>query len=239
MPHSLVLQLSKRDLITANEQQVLLNAFGRQLRFKAGAEIVADGSRPMTSLILSEGIVGRAKILANGTRQISALHVPGDFLDLHGFLLKTMAHGVVALTDCLISVVDHAVLKNITETAPHLSRMLWLNTLIDGSIHREWIVRMGRMSATAQVAHLVCEMFVRLEIVNRTVGRTFTFPLSQIVLADILGLSTVHANRSIQELRRSGAITWQNSRIEISDWTMLVDIAEFDSTYLCLDFEPR
>ncbi|MBT1159435.1 Crp/Fnr family transcriptional regulator [Aminobacter anthyllidis] len=239
MPHSLVLYLSKRDLISAKEQQVLLDAFGRQLRFKAGAEIVADGSKPATSLILSEGIVGRAKFLASGTRQISALHVPGDFLDLHGFLLKRMAHGVVALTDCLISVVDHAVLKNITETAPHLTRMLWLCTLIDGSIHREWIVRMGRMAAIAQVAHLVCEMFVRLEIVNKTAGRTFTFPLSQTVLADVLGLSTVHANRSIQELRRSGAITWQDSRIEIIDWSMLVEIAEFDPTYLCLDFEPR
>lgn len=239
MPHSLIMQLSRRDLISEGEKKILFDAFRRQLQFKAGAEIVADGSRPSTSLVLTEGIVGRSKILSDGTRQISALHLPGDFLDLHGFLLKQMAHSVIALSDCVISAVDHTALRAVTESAPHLTRMLWLLTLIDGSIHREWIVTMGRLSAVAQVAHLICEMYVRLEVVGRTRGNAFTFPLAQTVLADVLGLSTVHVNRSIQTLRKAGALDWQGSRIEITNWERLSATAEFDPTYLCLNFEPR
>jgi CRP-like cAMP-binding protein len=239
MPHSLILQLSKRDILSDDEQRLLLAIFNKGQRFKAGDEIIADGSRPTTSLILSDGLVGRSKVLANGTRQITALHVPGDFLDLHGFLLKKMPHGVVAFTNSVITPVDHSALRAITEKAPHLARMLWLLTLIDGSIHREWIVRMGRLQATAQVAHLLCELYVRLDIVGLAQNATFALPLTQSAIADILGLSVVHANRSIQQLRRAQVVEWRDFQVRVLNWERLRDIAEFEPTYLCLQREPR
>jgi len=117
--------------------------------------------------------------------------------------------------------------------------MLWLDTLIDGAIHREWIVAMGRRSKTSHLAHLVCELFVRLRVVNLTKDMSFRLPLSQAEMADVLGLSVVHMNRVIGALRKAGVFTWLNHTITISDWDQLVEIAEFDPTYLSMTREPR
>ncbi len=145
----------------------------------------------------------------------------------------------MALTPCRLALVEHTTLKRLSETAPHLTRMLWLDTLIDGSIHREWIVAMGRRNAVSRIAHFVCELYVRLKIVNRVDGLSFRLPLSQAEIADVLGMSIVHANRTIQRLRREGAIKWEGDVIRIENWRQLTRLAEFDDTYLCLYKEPR
>jgi CRP-like cAMP-binding protein len=165
--------------------------------------------------------------------------VPGDFLDLHGFLLKVLAHGVFALSACTLVQVEHEALKKLTETSPHLTRMLWLDTLIDASVHREWLVAMGRRPAIGQLAHLMCELYVRLRLVDRTEGFSFRLPVTQNELADVLGLSVVHVNRTLRDLRRRGVIRWEGDRIHIDNWDGLVEIAEFDATYLSLQKEPR
>jgi len=112
-------------------------------------------------------------------------------------------------------------------------------TLVDGAIHREWIVAMGRRSKTSHLAHLVCELFVRLQVVKRTSGMSFQLPLSQLELADVLGLSVVHMNRVLGALRRIGVVGWANHAVTILDWERLVEIAEFDPTYLSMNREPR
>jgi CRP-like cAMP-binding protein len=150
-----------------------------------------------------------------------------------------MDHGIVALSPCRVLFADHARLRIITENAAHLTRILWLDTLIDGAIHREWIVAMGRRSKTSHLAHLVCELFVRLRVVNLTKDMSFHLPLSQAEMADVLGLSVVHMNRVIGALRRAGVFTWVNHTLTISDWDHLVEIAEFDPTYLSMNKEPR
>lgn len=235
----LFLQLSHRDTISDKEKEELFALFANKKSYAAGEEIVREGARPKVSLLLMEGLAGRFKVLEDGGRQITAFHVPGDFLDLHGFLLKVLAHGVVALSNCTLIQVEHEALKKLTETSPHLARMLWLDTLIDASVHREWLVAMGRRPALGQLAHLMCELYVRLKIVDRTDGFSFRLPLTQSELADALGLSIVHVNRTLRELRRRGVITWEGDRIHIGDWDGLVEIAEFDPTYLCLQKEPR
>ncbi|TIU28694.1 MAG: winged helix-turn-helix domain-containing protein, partial [Mesorhizobium sp.] len=116
---------------------------------------------------------------------------------------------------------------------------LWLNTLVDGAIHREWIVAMGRRSKTSHLAHLICELFVRLQVVKKTRDMSFHLPLSQAELADVLGLSVVHMNRVIGTLRRMNVINWTSHLITILDWARLVEIAEFDPTYLSMNREPR
>jgi CRP-like cAMP-binding protein len=190
-------------------------------------------------MLLVDGFAARFKTLSSGGRQITAIHVPGDFLDLHGFLLKTLAHGVVALSSCRVALVAHSTLRKISEDMPHLSRLLWLNTLIDGSAHREWLVALGRRSSEAQLAHLFCELFVRLQVVEKTIGMSFRLPMTQVMLADVLGISVVHANRTLQNLRKRKVMTWNGGRLQIDDWEGLQEIAEFDPTYLCLTKEPR
>ncbi|MHA6686987.1 Crp/Fnr family transcriptional regulator [Mesorhizobium sp. A556] len=235
----LFLQLSHRDVISEKEKTELFALFAREKSYLAGEEIVREGARPKVSLLLVDGLCGRFKVLEDGGRQIVAFHVPGDFLDLHGFLLKVLAHGVVALSDCTLVQVEHEALKKLTETSPHLARMLWLDTLIDASVHREWLVAMGRRPAIGQLAHLMCELYTRLKIVDQTKGLSFKLPLTQNQLADALGLSLVHVNRTLRDLRQRGVITWEGDRVQIDDWDGLVEIAEFDPTYLSLQKEPR
>lgn len=239
MPKSLLLQLGQRDVLSSQETELLLGAFSSERIVPAGQAIVAQGDRPSYSQLLVEGLAGRDKVLASGARQIMALHIPGDFMDLHGFLLKSLAHGVVALSTCRLLQVTHDALRRITETSPHLARMLWLNTLIDGSVHREWLVAMGRRPADGRLAHLICELFVRLRVVGLTNGFHFHLPLTQAEIADILGLSVVHVNRTLQSLRRRHLIRWDGEKLQIEDWERLVRVAEFDPGYLCLDKEPR
>jgi CRP-like cAMP-binding protein len=150
-----------------------------------------------------------------------------------------MDHGVVALTPCRVGLVPHSTLREITETHLHLGRLLWLSTLIDAAIHREWLVAMGRCPALNQIAHLVCELFLQLQIVGLTQGTSFKLRLTQTELGDVLGLSTVPGNRIIQQLRTDGLVTWREERIVLEVWARLQEVAEFDPPFLNLDNEPR
>ena len=239
MLESLYLNLGQHDTLSEQEKGLLVGAMTVEMDFATGQDIVSEGSRPGYSTLIIEGLAARYKVLEDGGRQFTSLQVPGDFVDLHAFLLKTMDHGIIALSPCRVIAADHSRLRAITEQAPHLTRLLWLDTLVDGAIHREWIVAMGRRSKTAHLAHLVCELFVRLQVVKQTNGMSFRLPLSQAELADVLGLSVVHMNRVIGALRRVGVIGWANHMVTILDWQRLVEIAEFDPTYLSMNREPR
>ncbi len=235
----LLLNLGQHDSLSDGEAALLASVIKKDARFAPGDDIVAVGSRPAHSSLMVDGFAARYKLLSDGGRQITALHVAGDFVDLHAFLLKTMDHGIVALSPCHVAFAGHEELKAISEQAPHLTRLLWLDTLVDGAIHREWIVAMGRRSRKSQLAHLICELFVRLRGVGRVVDWSFHFPLSQTEMADVLGLSVVHMNRVIQSLRRENLISWTHHTISILDWDRLQQVAEFDPTYLSMMKEPR
>jgi CRP-like cAMP-binding protein len=235
----LFLNLEQHDVLTEEEREVLRRIMVKEKRFAAGEDLVVEGSRPPYSSLVIDGFTARYKLTAEGTRQITALHIAGDFVDLHAFLLKTMDHGVIALSPCHVAFADHGELKRVSEQYPHLTRMLWLDTLVTGSIHRAWIVGMGRRSKVAHLAHIICELYVRLRCVHKTNGWSFYFPLSQGEMADVLGLSLVHMNRVIQTLRRDSLISWANQTITILDWEKLKTVADFDATYLSLSAEPR
>ncbi len=131
------------------------------------------------------------------------------------------------------------VLSAISENHPHLTRLLGLHIAVDAAIHRQWIVSIGRQSAREQAAHLLCELFIRLQAVGLTEGHSFKLPLTQAELGDTLGLSTVHVNRMLQELRAEGLITWRGETVVLEDWPRLQEVAEFDPAFLCLEREPR
>jgi CRP-like cAMP-binding protein len=150
-----------------------------------------------------------------------------------------MAHGVIALSRVKVAQVPHEQLRQITESHPHLTRLLWLATLIDAAIHREWIVSMGRRDGPQRLAHLLCELFVRLRAIGLANDYSFPLPLTQAELGDVIGFSVVHANRMVQTLRKDGLVRWQELRVEILDWERLQELADFDADYLSLHREPR
>jgi CRP-like cAMP-binding protein len=239
MLEPLIRKLELRDRLSEEEKRILGDIVGPPRNFGANEDIIREGDRPSESTLLLEGYTARASVLAGGERQITSIHVPGDFVDLHSFLIKTMDHGVTALTNCTVAGVTHTRLRVITETQPHLARMLWLMTLVDAAIHRRWLTAMGRQSALQHTAHLLCELYVRQREILHTGDHNFRVPLTQAKLADTLGLSHVHTNRIIRELREAGFIEWRGDRVTIRDWSGLQELAEFDPTYLSLQNEPR
>lgn len=241
-PHynPLTLQLSARDRLSPEEQEILddLASLGAR-QFAAGDNLVLEGDVPTGSCLMLSGYSARYHVLSDGKRNISAIHVPGDFVDLHSLLLQPMDHGVVAISAASVVLVPHARLRKLTESHPHLSRLLWLSTLVDAAMHRRWLVASGRLSPVGRVAHLICELFVRLQTVNQVEGYRFWLPMTQAQLSDAMGLSTVHINRTLQEMRRRGMISWSGADVEILDWPALQSAAEFDTGYLNLQTRPR
>jgi CRP-like cAMP-binding protein len=230
----LLRRIELRVPLTEREKNVLAAAVSRTYVVPAKSQIVHDGARPEVSTVLITGFAARSKHTENGSRQITALHVPGDFVDLHSFPLKVMDHSVTAVTDCDVATVPHAALTKIVATEPNLTTALWLLTLLDSAIHREWLVSMGAMSAEAHMAHLFCEMFMRLKAVGLTEGGRFLFPVTQQELAAALGLSGVHVNRVLQGLRAQSLIEFDGRQATIIDWNGLVALGQFDPTHLHL-----
>jgi CRP-like cAMP-binding protein len=236
---TLLLKLRVRDVVSREEEEVLRDSVGEIRKHPAGRTIVRSGTTLSASTLLIDGIVCRYKDLADGQRQIMELHVAGDFVDLHGFLLKRLDHNVGTLTPVRIALVPHDALRGITEANPHLGRMLWFSTLLDASIHREKILSIGRRSAVARIAHIFCELLVRLRLVGLADEAGYALPLTQADLADVTGLTSVHVNRMLKKLRDEKLLTFRGGRVEISDWEALQRVAEFDPTYLHLERRPR
>jgi CRP-like cAMP-binding protein len=230
MTNPLILKLEQRDRLSDEEREVLKHAVAFTKVFAKGEDLVKEGDRPGESKLLLEGFAARYKILRNGKRQIT---------DLHSFVIKRMDHSIGALTSCNVAFVPHDTIRAITETQPHLARLLWLHTAIDAAIHRQQIVTIGGDQALGRMAHLFCELFVRLRSVGQTEDHGFNLPLTQSELGDTLGLSTVHVNRTIQELRAQGLITWRGDFVTIENWERLTEVADFDPSYLNLVHEPR
>lgn len=231
-------KLEARDFVTAEEKEVLTTCAAEVVSFPAGSDLVREGDRPTTSMLVIDGFSSRYRDAPDGGRQITAIHIPGDFVDLHSLLLREMDHSVGALSDCRVVRFPHHGLIELTRTHPHLTRLLWLMTLIDSSIHREWLAAAAR-TAPEQIAHLICELHVRLGITGPISDHTFTLPLTQAQLGEALGLSAVHVNRSLQQLRSEGLFSWQNHTLQILDWAGLQRRASFDDRYLHIVREPR
>lgn len=235
----LLLKLRARDLVSGEEEEVLRAAVAEIREHPEGRTIVRTGTTVSASTLLVEGIVCRYKDLADGQRQIMELHVAGDFVDLHGFLLKQLDHNVGAMTPIKVAMFPHDALRRITETHPHLGRMLWFSTLLDAAIHREKILSIGRRSAMARIAHIFCELLVRLRIVGLADNDGYELPLTQADLADVTGLTSVHVNRMLKKLRDEELLTFRGGTVTIGDWDRLQRAAEFDPGYLHLERLPR
>ena len=235
MAHPLIQNLQQHDRLSEAEIRVLLGSFGREKEHRAGEDMIRQGDQPWESTVLLEGFAARYKMQGDGKRRISCLHVTGDFVDLHSFLLRKMDHSVLALTHCRVVGVPHDALQEITDTHPHLTRVLWLSTVVDGAVHREWLTQMGSGEAVRRTAHLICETWTRLRVVGLAKDDAFAFPLTQADLGDMLGISHVHMNRVLTELREHGLATWRGGVVTVNSWDQLKSFAQFDATYLNLN----
>lgn len=235
----LLLKLRRFDTVSAAEEQALRAAASGEVKFARGATLVKAKTDLGNSNLLLDGFVYRYKDLKNGSRQILELSVPGDFIDLHSLLLKQLDHHIAAFTDGSLALFPHDRLKEVIADHQHLGRLLWLSTLVDAAIHRELMVSLGRRDAYGRLAHLFCELQVRLTAAGMAEHGTYELPLTQVDLAEMLGLTSVHINRVLKQLRQEGIVTFRNKTVEIQDWDRLVSAAEFDPFYLNLTQRPR
>ena len=235
----LVLKLRARDIVGEAEERMLRDAVSEIAELQPGRTAIRAGTPVSHSTLLIDGILARYKDLSEGQRQIQELHVAGDFVDLHGFLLKRLDHNVVPLTRARVARVPHERLRTITEEAPHLARLLWFTTLLDAAILREKILSVGRRGALSRLAHIFCELYVRLDVIGLAEDLSYGLPLTQLDLGDATGLTSVHVNRMLKQLRDDRIVTFRGGIVTIHDWPRLQQVGEFDPAYLYLDRRPR
>lgn len=230
-----LLKLRARDTVSPEEEQAIRDSIVEVRSFPRDMTVVHAGRVLGFSIILLEGIMCRYKDLSEGQRQITELHLPGDFPDLHSFTLKRLDHSVMTITPCRVAVVPHDRLDRITERFPHLTRLYWFLTNMDAAVHREWEVSLGRRTAISRIAALFCEMKLRSEVVGLTEGMSYDLNLTQTDVAECVGLTPIHVNRTLKELRERGLVQFRSGRVTIHDWDELAKVAEFDPAYLYLE----
>jgi CRP-like cAMP-binding protein len=201
---------------------------------EAAKYIVREGDKPTHSCLLISGFVVRHKLVENGGRQITNIHVSGDMCDLQNSLLTTADHHVQTLTRCEIAFIPREALVELAFSRPAVGKALWLETLVEASITREWVANVGRRNARARIAHLLCEFAYRLNAVGLGEQCNFQLPMTQEQLADTTGLTAVHVNRTLKSLDAEGLTTRTQRSVKINDWKRMTQVADFRSTYLHL-----
>ncbi len=218
-------------LSDADRSAVLGLPFTRR-SFSRDAYLVREGEPPAYCHLLVSGYAYRQKLVSNGMRQIISVHIPGELIDAQNMLLPVSDHNVQSLGRCETAMVPVAVMSDLITRYPAIGRAVWLDTLIDSSIFREWVVNVGRRSAQARIAHLLCELVLRMRIVGLCDGPSCDFPFTQEQIADATGLTAVHTNRTLQVLRKSGLISLSTNKLTVLDWDRLTEIGDFSELYL-------
>ncbi len=225
-------KLEKLGPLSDEDRRVLQDLPITVREVEADRDLLREGDQPTDCQLLLEGFACRYKTLENGGRQIMSFHIRGDICDLHSLLVGRMDHNISILTPGKLAAISHATILGWTERHPALGRALWWDTLIDAAIFREWVVNVGRRSAYQRIAHLLCELITRMHAAGLAKDYTCDLPITQTELADAAGLSTVHVNRTLQELRGKGLIELQNGTFVALDWAGLKEAAGFDPAYL-------
>ncbi len=232
MANAFVHKLSGLAKLSEADARALEHATGRPRRYAARADLIREGDEPGPMFVVLEGWACRYKILPNGSRQIMAFLMPGDACDLHIRLLAEMDHSIAAVTPVLAATVSRGDMATMMNRHPNIATAMYAAQLVDEGIMRAWIVSMGRRSSTERVAHLICELYLRAHNIGLVGDGPFALPLSQLVLADALGMTAVHINRVLKELRLAGAMGLKRGSVTVLDPVTLVQIAGFDENYL-------
>jgi CRP-like cAMP-binding protein len=201
----------------------------------ARRDLIREGERPKFLYLMIDGWACRYKSLPDGRRQIVAFFIPGDFCDLNVYVLKAMDHSIGAITRLAVAEISRNAMDSLTESNPRVTQALWWEALVNMAIQREWTLNVGQRTAYERIAHLLVELFLRLKSVKLAQEDSCDFPLTQADLADATGLTAVHVNRTLQELRRDGLIVLEHKRLTIPDIRRLVEAGVFNPNYLHLN----
>jgi CRP-like cAMP-binding protein len=219
----------------ADDEKALLNLPHRTKKLERHGYIVREREKTTHSCVLLSGYAIRHKVVLGGARQIVAVHMRGDLVDLQNSFLGTADHSVQLLTDSEVAFIPREEIKKLGFERPNVGMAMWHDTLVDGSVFREWIANVGRRGARARIAHLLCEFSLRLKVAGLGEETDYELPMTQEQLADCVGLTPVHVNRTLKALEADNLITRKTSRgITIGDWKKLADAGDFDSNYLHL-----
>ena len=220
--------------LSGADKAVLEKAITDIREIRPRTDVIREGDAPNNVHVVMEGFAIRYKQLPDGQRQIMAYLVPGDMCDLHVAILGEMDHTIGTVDTVRMAYIPTATIAELTERHPRINRALWWATLVDEGILRQWIVSMGVREADQRMAHLFCELVVRLQSVGLAADDSFELPMTQNDLGDTLGITTVHVNRTLQKLRTKGLLTLKGKVLSILDLEGLKLFAEYDGSYLHL-----
>lgn len=206
---------------------------------EARRDVISEGDKPNFVHLIIDGWACRYKQLPDGKRQIVSLFLPGDFCDVNVYILKYMDHSIGAITRLKVARITADEMAALTAGRPRITQALWWHELVATAVQREWTLSLGQRSAYERLAHLLVELYVRLAAVGRAEYGRCDFPLTQNDLAEATGLTAVHVNRTLQELRRDKLIELDRRQLQILDLERLMDVSMFNSNYLHLDHEGR
>lgn len=231
---ALVRKLETRSRLSTDDTKILLGLPISIRRYEARRDIILEGRHNNQCCIVLEGLLCRYKVVRDGGRQILSLHMPGDIPDLQSIHIDTMDHTVGTLSPALVGFIPHVAIKHTLQQSYAISKAFWLEVLVEASILRGWTVSLGKRSAAARIAHFLCEYVTRMKAIGLSDGMTCGLPLNQPEMGDVLGLSTVHTNKKLRELKRERLVEVRANLIRILDWEGLCQRADFDPNYLHL-----
>jgi CRP-like cAMP-binding protein len=218
--------ISEEDLREVHELPITVR------EYPAERAVVRDGERATECGRIAEGFCVRSKTISDGRRQILSIHIPGEIPDLMSLFLHVMDHDLSTLTPCTLGFIKHETLQKLHRRRPNVAEMFWRDTLIDSAMFREWIVNVGQRPAPARLAHVMVELRERLKVIGRADGNRFDMPLTQEQIGEALGITAVHANRVIKQLRQDGIVDLHRGRVTVLDEGKFQELADFDNRYL-------
>ncbi len=224
--------------LTPGEVEALERETSRSQTFGPRKDLIREGDQPGPVFVVLEGWCFRYKVLPSGARQIMAFLMPGDACDLNIGMLAEMDHSIQTATSARVSKISREAMDGLMADHPGIARAMYVSQLVDEGTLRAWIVSLGRRNSAERVAHLLLELYVRGVRNGIADLNEMALPLSQAVLADALGMTPVHINRVLQELRRSGAVELERNLLRIQDITALIRISGFDDSYLHKRLRP-
>lgn len=228
-------RLETRGLLSEEDRTAVRDLPMQPRTLEPAGYLVREGEPPENCALLLTGFAYRHKVTGDGERQIMSVHMPGEFLDLQNSFLEVADHNVQALTRCDVAMVPVAALRKLAEEHPRVGRAMWIETLIDAAIFREWIVNVGRRDSISRISHLLCEFALRLEAAGLAKDHRYEMPMTQEQIADCTGLTPVHVNRVLKELGRMGLIERQKRSVSIVEWDRLQHIGDFNTRYLHME----
>lgn len=234
MQQALTRKLESFEPLTDQARWALNGLMLKVRQVGARQDLIQEGDKPDNVLLILDGFACRYKVLPEGQRQIMAYLVPGDFCDLNVFILDAMDHNIGTLSACQVVDIPRKAIDEITAHHPSIARAFLWCALVDGAVLREWLVNLGGRAPDQRIAHLLCELLMRLEAVGRISDNSYAFPFTQTEIADTMGLSNVHVNRTLRELRELGLIHLKGRVLTILDVERLKAYCRFTPNYLHL-----